>query len=96
MEHARLQFEQDRDPRELIFQFNTRFLVYFAVDHFNVLMTTKLAKTELTFFLLTRDLTVLVMSETQETHQILMDIRLLIYGRVYSQVISYWILLNDL
>ena len=51
MEHARLQFEQDRDPRELIFQFNTCFLVYFAVDHFNVLMTTKLAKTELTFFL---------------------------------------------
>ncbi|MDU6163443.1 MAG: type I restriction endonuclease, partial [Staphylococcus epidermidis] len=50
VEHARLQFEQDRDPRELIFQFNTRFLVYFAVDHFNVLMTTKLAKSK-TYFL---------------------------------------------
>ena len=50
VEHARLQFEQDRDPKELIFQFNSRFLVYFAVDHFNVLMTTKLAKGN-TYFL---------------------------------------------
>src|SRR5699024_8763437 len=28
VEHAKLQFERDRDPRELVFQFNTRFLVY--------------------------------------------------------------------
>lgn len=43
VENAKVQFQQDRDPTELIFQFNTRFLVYFAVDHYEVLMTTKLA-----------------------------------------------------
>ena len=50
VEHAKLQFERDRDPRELVFQFNTRFLVYFAVDHYEVYMTTKLAKNK-TYFL---------------------------------------------
>lgn len=50
VEHAKLQFERDRDPRELVFQFNTRFLVYFAVDHYEVFMTTKLAKNK-TYFL---------------------------------------------
>ena len=48
--HAKLQFEQNRDPRELVFQFNTRFLVYFAVDHYDVYMTTKLARNK-TYFL---------------------------------------------
>lgn len=50
IEHAKVQFANDRDPRELPFQFNTRFLVYFAVDHFDVAMTTKLAKNK-TYFL---------------------------------------------
>lgn len=50
VEHAKLQFERDRDPRELVFQFNTRFLVYFAVDHYEVYMTTKLSKNK-TYFL---------------------------------------------
>lgn len=50
VEHAKVQFENDRDPRELVFQFNKRFLVYFAVDHFEVYMTTKLAKNK-TYFL---------------------------------------------
>src|SRR5699024_5869822 len=50
VEHAKLQFERDRDQRELVFQFNTRFLVYFAVDHYEVYMTTKLAKNN-TYFL---------------------------------------------
>jgi len=50
VEHAKLQFERDRDPRELAFQFNTRFLVYFAVDHYEVYMTTKLARNK-TYFL---------------------------------------------
>lgn len=50
VEHARLQFERNRDPRELVFNFNTRFLVYFAVDHHDVFMTTKLAKDK-TYFL---------------------------------------------
>src|SRR5699024_4762091 len=49
VEHAKLQFERDRDPRELVFQFNTRFLVYFAVDHYNVFMTSKLAKKKTKF-----------------------------------------------
>ena len=33
----------DRDPRELIFRFNSRIIVYFAVDHYDVKYTTKLA-----------------------------------------------------
>ena len=40
----------DRDPRELCFQFNKRILGYFAVDHFDVWMTTRLAGKD-TFFL---------------------------------------------
>lgn len=50
VEHAKVQFENDRDPNEPIFQFNKRLLVYFAVDHFEVYMTTKLAKHK-TYFL---------------------------------------------
>ena len=33
----------DRDPRELIFRFNSRIIAYFAVDHYDVKYTTKLA-----------------------------------------------------
>ncbi|WP_156857930.1 type I restriction endonuclease subunit R [Oceanobacillus sp. AG] len=50
VEHAKVQFETNRDPNEIVFQFNKRFLVYFAVDHFEVYMTTKLAKHK-TYFL---------------------------------------------
>lgn len=39
---ARRQYKQDRDPRELIFQFKKRSLVHFAVDTEEVFMTTKL------------------------------------------------------
>lgn len=34
------QFENDRDPKEFCFKFNHRFLVYFAVDLYEVQMTT--------------------------------------------------------
>ncbi|WP_245671946.1 type I restriction endonuclease subunit R [Caryophanon latum] len=50
VEHAKIQFREDRDPKELAFQLNTRFLVYFAVDHYEVFMTTKLAGRK-TYFL---------------------------------------------
>ena len=40
----------DRDPKEFCFRFNNRFLVYFAVDLFEVAMTTQLQGEE-TFFL---------------------------------------------
>jgi type I restriction enzyme R subunit len=50
VEHAKVQFENNRDPNEVVFQFNKRFLVYFAVDHFDVYMTTKLEKSQ-TYFL---------------------------------------------
>ncbi|RXD25207.1 hypothetical protein EJB02_22330, partial [Acinetobacter baumannii] len=36
------QFMYDRDPKELVFEFNKRFLVYFGVDHYEAWMTTKL------------------------------------------------------
>lgn len=50
VEHARVQFQQDRDPKELVFKFNSRFLVYFAVDHYEAYMTTRLSGKK-TFFL---------------------------------------------
>jgi len=43
VENARRQYEQDRDPREPIFEFKRRTLVHFAVDTESVLMTTRLA-----------------------------------------------------
>src|SRR5690625_177368 len=50
VDNAKLQLERDRDPREIVFRFNSRFLVYFAVDHYEVYMTTKLARKN-TYFL---------------------------------------------
>jgi type I restriction enzyme R subunit len=50
VENAKNQFMYDRDPREQIFQFNKRVLVYFAVDLYEVWMTTKLNGKH-TFFL---------------------------------------------
>jgi len=43
VEHARAQYQRDRDPREPIFEFKRRTLVHFAVDTDLVLMTTRLA-----------------------------------------------------
>ena len=48
--HAKKQYKEDRDPRELIFEFKKRTLVHFAVDTDVVEMTTRLAK-EATYFL---------------------------------------------
>lgn len=48
--NAKRQFMEDRDPRELCFNFDSRFLVYFAVDLNEISMTTELKK-EKTFFL---------------------------------------------
>lgn len=48
--NAKHQFKYDRDPKEFIFHFNNRILVYFAVDLYEVAMTTEL-KGEDTFFL---------------------------------------------
>jgi len=42
VENAKKQFMYDRNPKELCFQFNKRFLVYFAVDLYEVAMTTHL------------------------------------------------------
>ncbi|WP_179123171.1 type I restriction endonuclease subunit R [Ferroacidibacillus organovorans] len=50
VEHAKKQYKQDRDPRELLFQFKKRSLVHFAVDPDEVWMTTQLAGAD-TFFL---------------------------------------------
>lgn len=44
------QYMYDRDPKEFLFRFNNRILVYFGVDLYNVLMTTEL-KGKDTFFL---------------------------------------------
>lgn len=48
--NAKKQFMYDRNPKELCFQFDKRFLVYFAVDLNEAAMTTKLAGKD-TFFL---------------------------------------------
>ena len=50
VENAKRQFMYDRDPKELIFQFDTRILAYFAVDLQEVAMTTHL-QGEKTYFL---------------------------------------------
>ena len=50
VENALVQYQQNRNPKELVFNFNRRFLVYFAVDHYEVYMTTKLAGNK-TYFL---------------------------------------------
>lgn len=48
--NAKRQFMYDRNPKELCFRFNQRFLVYFAVDLYEVAMATEL-KGENTYFL---------------------------------------------
>lgn len=48
--NAKRQFIEDRDPRELCFNFDSRFLVYFAVDLNEIVMTTALNGKK-TFFL---------------------------------------------
>src|SRR5699024_1939088 len=50
VDNGKAQFMEDRNPREKCFNFNTRFLVYFAVDHYEVEMTTELKGRD-TFFL---------------------------------------------
>lgn len=42
VEHAKRQYQHDRDPREPIFRFKERALVHFAVDPDTAFMTTKL------------------------------------------------------
>lgn len=42
VDDAKLQWQNDRDAKELIFQYNRRMLVYFCVDLSEVLMTTQL------------------------------------------------------
>ena len=49
-ENAILQYKEDRDPREPLFEFKRRSLVHFAVDTEQVFMTTRLAGTA-TYFL---------------------------------------------
>lgn len=48
--NAKRQYMEDRNPKELCFNFDTRFLVYFAVDLYEIVMTTAL-KGKNTFFL---------------------------------------------
>ncbi|MFA9559668.1 type I restriction endonuclease subunit R [Evansella sp. AB-rgal1] len=50
VEHSVKQFEKDRDPNELLFQFKKRAVVFFGVDTDEVYMTTELNKDK-TFFL---------------------------------------------
>ena len=49
VDNAKRQWSYDRDPREICFQFNKRILGYFAVDHLEVWMTTKLAGKDTNF-----------------------------------------------
>ncbi|WP_239710282.1 MULTISPECIES: type I restriction endonuclease [unclassified Mammaliicoccus] len=50
VENSMKQFKKDRDPRELLFEFKRRAVVFFAVDTDEVYMTTQLNK-DSTFFL---------------------------------------------
>ncbi|SDI14290.1 type I restriction endonuclease subunit R [Proteiniclasticum ruminis] len=42
IDNSKTQYMFDRDPKETVFHFNKRILVYFGVDLYNVVMTTKL------------------------------------------------------
>lgn len=50
VDNAKRQFMYDRDPKEFIFSFNNRLIVYFAVDLYEVSMATELNGKD-TFFL---------------------------------------------
>ncbi len=50
VDNGKSQFIENRNPREKCFNFNHRFLVYFALDHYDVEMTTELKGRD-TFFL---------------------------------------------
>ena len=50
VENAKRQWKQDRDPREICFQFNKRILAFFCVDLSEAWMTTRLAGDK-TYFL---------------------------------------------
>ncbi|QDT24811.1 Type-1 restriction enzyme R protein [Gimesia panareensis] len=50
VDDAKRQYQKDRDPRELIFEFKRRTLVHFTVDPDSVFMTTRLAGSA-TYFL---------------------------------------------
>jgi len=50
VDNAKKQYMYDRNPKEFCFHFDNRFLVYFAVDLYEVSMTTKLDGKN-TFFL---------------------------------------------
>ncbi len=50
VEHSRKQWIEDRDPKELIFNKNTRILAYFGVDLYEAIMSTEL-KGSKTFFM---------------------------------------------
>lgn len=50
IQNSQHQYMYDRDPKEFLFHFNNRILVYFGVDLYNVIMTTEL-KGKDTFFL---------------------------------------------
>lgn len=50
VENGKKQFMYDRNPKELMFNFNSRILVCFAVDLYEVAMTTEL-KSDKTYFL---------------------------------------------
>lgn len=50
VDNGKYQFIENRNPRKKCFNFNTRFLVYFALDHYDVEMTTELKGRD-TFFL---------------------------------------------
>lgn len=49
VENAKVQFMHDRDPKEVLFNFNRRILVYFAADLYEVWMTTKLNREKTVF-----------------------------------------------
>ncbi|MBB6402670.1 type I restriction enzyme R subunit [Methanococcus maripaludis] len=49
IENGKKQYIYDRNPKELCFHFNKRFLVYFTADLFEVAMTTKLSGKDTTF-----------------------------------------------
>lgn len=79
--NAIYQWENDRDPKEPVFRFAQRFFAYFAVDLYDVWMTTELRGAKTYFLPFIKAVIVLERQAEKGTLPTLVAILLHIYGR---------------
>lgn len=84
------QYKSDRSSKEFAFRLNHRFLVYFAVDLYEVWMTTRLEDGNTRFMPFNQVQTVQVSAAVQATRSILMATAPAICGKKCCNVIACW------